>query len=145
MILPIRIAAPFDSLPFSRAGIAATAVVLNGATGLNIPDSQLVAAAPGTYYQTSTWILAAGFDYFSLLGLASTFTVPNGVEVSAIPVSAANPTQQLDAVQWGSLSSGQYSRVSQEMPNVFGFYLRFTPVGGSGAYLTILELQMCKK
>lgn len=143
MILPLLLASPSDSLPFQSNPLSANAIVKNSANGLNIPDSQSIAAT--ATYTTSTWIFSRGYDYLSLLGLVTNWSGSGGVEVMVVPVSAVNPTQELDGIILGSLLHGQYSRVQGDIPNVFGFKLRFTPIG-SGAWLSaILELQLAKK
>lgn len=117
------------------------AMVRNSASGLNIPDNQGILA--GGTYQTADYILAAGFNYFSLIAWVSTGAAGGSVDVMAVPVSASDLSQQLDGISFGSLVPGGYYRVSCEIQGVFAFYLRFSPVGNSTATLnSVLELQL---
>ena len=142
MIKPLLLSNPSDSLPYQSTSLGATEIVKNTVSGLNIPANQAISA--GSYYQTSDFIFSLGYDVASLL-LWVTANV--NVEVMAIPVSAANTSQQLDGLTWGSISGGGYVRItSPVMPGVFGFFLRFLPQGNSSASLIdVLELQLSKQ
>ena len=146
MIRPLRISVPWDSQPFSGARFGAAAIVRNTATGLNIPAMTEIAASPTAYYQSADWIMCQGFDFFSLLAYVGPYAGATGMQIMAVPVSATDPTRQLDGITWGEMVTGGYVRVSCERPNVFGFYLRFIVPGGVGGLIyEVLELEMCKR
>ena len=141
MRIPLRINIPSNSRPMQNSNLADAGIVKNIATGLNIPDNTVIAA--GSYYQTGDWVLAVGYDVASLVLWVSALV---NVEVMAIPVSAIDPTQELDGISWGSITGGGYVRAaSPAMPGVFGFKLRFIPQGGlSATLIKVLELQLAK-
>lgn len=141
MRIPLRINIPSNSRPMQASNLADAGIVKNTSSGLNIPDNTVISA--NGYYQTSDWVLAVGYDVASLV-LWSSANV--NVEVMAIPVSAIDPSQQLDGISWGSIGGGGYVRAaSPSMPGVFGFYLRFIPQGGlSATLIKVLELQLAK-
>jgi len=144
MIRPLRIAVPWDSQPMSGSPVSSTAIVRNTATGLAIPINTYIGSHAGDYYQTSDWVLCAGYDYFSLI---FNLTSSDDVELPAIPVAASNPSQQLDAISWGSMTPGNNKRINIAMSNVFGFYLRFTAIGEPLTLASIgdvIELQLTK-
>lgn len=141
MIQPLRIALPQDSLPFAAITLQPSALVLNNATGLNIADNTGVLA--GNTYQTADFVLAQGMNYASLIAWC-TPTAPAGATiVRIIPVSASNVTQQLDAIEMGSITAGGYQRVSCPIDGVYGFHLRFEPAGNGPININnVLELQL---
>lgn len=150
MIRPLRKSAPWDSLPLSLTTLAGGAVVPNNATGLSIAADAYIAPCtpvPGEPVNSlllHDWILCEGFDYFTLVGSISS-SGTDAMSVDVIPVSATDPSILLDVVSFGTLAANVgYTRVSCSIPNLFGFYLRFTPTGGNDAYLNIQELQLSK-
>lgn len=145
MIRPLRLTTPWDSLPLSSQQFAATAIVRNGASGLNIPNSTQVQAPtlPGqdTPYNMTDFVLCQGFDVFSLV-----LSVDRELQVVCVPRSAINPAQELDEIPWGSVLAGGYYRVSIEQPGLFGFHLRFRCIGPSNTVINeVLELRLTKR
>lgn len=139
MKTPLRINIPSNSRPLQSETIGASAVVKNTASGMAIPSGQSLPA--NSYYQTDDWFLFVGFQVASLV--LWTALAANSVEVMAVPVSAVDPTRQLDGISWGSVNGGGYVRITSPlMPGVFGFYLRFIPQGGTyQTLIDVLELQ----
>lgn len=138
MKTPLRISIPSNSRPMQSDQVGASALIKNTSTGMAIPASQALPA--NSYYQTSDWFLFVGYEVASLVLWTS---IGAGIEVMAVPVSAADPSQQLDGITWGPVNGGGYVRITSPlMPGVFGFYLRFIPQGGQAATLIdALELQ----
>ena len=119
MILPMRFAPGYDSMPQSRQTIEASAIVLNGADGLNLTLPYAIAPGAGV---TTGAIYVAGFNYFTVLLMCGS----GQLGVAIVTLDPNDNTTELHETSIGSTNGpGVTTRLEKEMHGLHTIKLKF--------------------
>ena len=106
MILPKRFSPSFDVMTYSRQSIEGSAIILNGADGLNIADNTQVVGGGSVKTQP---IYVSGFNFFELLVQAGDFNL------SLVKLDPRDNFTELYELAMGStVNNGGISKLSIE-------------------------------